>query len=116
VRALRLLGPLTIATALFAATACGGGGHKQAQAGESSGVNPAGAKVFDDAGCGDCHTLASANSKGTVGPNLDQLRPNEDRVRRQVESGGGGMPSFKDKLSQQDINNVAAYVSSVAGS
>jgi mono/diheme cytochrome c family protein len=115
VRALRLLSPVAIAIILFAATACGGGGHKQAQAGEDSGVNPAGAKVFEDAGCGDCHTLAAANSKGTVGPNLDQLRPNEDRVRRQVESGGGGMPSFKDKLSKKEIDDVASFVATSAG-
>jgi mono/diheme cytochrome c family protein len=33
-----------------------------------------------------------------------------------VTNGAGVMPSFKDQLSQQQINDVAAYVSSVAGS
>jgi mono/diheme cytochrome c family protein len=31
-----------------------------------------GAQVFASNGCGGCHTLAAANSGGSVGPNLDQ--------------------------------------------
>ncbi len=38
-----------------------------------------GAQVFANNGCGTCHTLAAANSGGTVGPNLDEfLAPNDD--------------------------------------
>jgi mono/diheme cytochrome c family protein len=33
-----------------------------------------------------------------------------------VTNGGGVMPSFKDKLSEQQIKDVAAYVSTSAGS
>ncbi len=58
-----------------------------------------GAKVFADAGCGDCHTLSAVDATGTVGPNLDQLKPEKERVARQVRNGGVGMPSFADKLS-----------------
>jgi mono/diheme cytochrome c family protein len=32
-------------------------------------------------------------------------------VTKQVENGGGIMPAFSGKLSDQDIQNVAAYVS-----
>ena len=53
-----------------------------------------GAKVFADAGCGDCHTLAAADATGTVGPDLDQVRPDVARVVQQVTHGGGAMPSF----------------------
>jgi len=70
-----------------------------------------GAKVFDSAGCGGCHTLAAAKSNGTVGPNLDQLRPDQQRVERQVQNGGVGMPSFRNKLSQIEISQVAEFVS-----
>lgn len=70
-----------------------------------------GAKVFDSAGCGGCHTLAAAKSNGTVGPNLDQLRPDQQRVERQVRNGGVGMPSFRNKLSQIEISQVAEFVS-----
>ena len=33
-------------------------------------------KVFDST-CASCHTLAAAGSTGTVGPNLDQLKPSD---------------------------------------
>src|SRR5215218_4761767 len=75
-----------------------------------------GKEIFAAQGCGSCHTLSDAGSSGSVGPNLDDAKPSFDKVVEMVTNGGGVMPSFKDKLSQQDINNVAAYVSSVAGS
>jgi len=70
----------------------------------------AGKAVFASAGCGGCHTLKAAGSSGTVGPNLDQLKPPLDRVVHQVEVGGGPMPSFKDALSAKQIQDVAAFV------
>ena len=69
----------------------------------------AGKTVFTSAGCTTCHTLKDAGSHGTVGPNLDQLKPVEAVVQRQVENGGGGMPPFKDQLSPKQIQDVAAY-------
>lgn len=74
-----------------------------------------GSGVFASAGCVTCHTLKAAGASGTVGPNLDQLRPSADTVRGIVQSGGGGMPSFSGKLSDAQIAAVATYVSTVAG-
>jgi cytochrome c553 len=70
----------------------------------------AGKQVFASAGCGGCHTLKAAGSSGTVGPNLDVLKPTEPRVAHQVEVGGGPMPSFKGTLSAKQIQDVAAFV------
>ena len=81
-----------------------------AGAGASSGP-----EVWSRAGCGGCHTLQAAQSTGTVGPNLDQLRPSIAAVADQVASGGGGMPSFSGSLSNADIQVLASWVSSVAG-
>jgi cytochrome c553 len=72
----------------------------------------AGKLVFASAGCGGCHTLKAAGSSGTVGPNLDQLKPNTAIVVHQVEVGGGPMPAFKGSLSEKQIQDVAAFVSS----
>ena len=69
-----------------------------------------GGSVFASAGCGGCHTLAAANSSGTVGPNLDQLKPDYQAVTAQVTNGGGAMPAFESKLSAQQIADVSAYV------
>jgi mono/diheme cytochrome c family protein len=74
----------------------------------------AGMTVFDST-CASCHTLAAAGSTGTVGPNLDQLKPSDALVMHQVINGGGGMPAFGSSLSKTQIASVALFVSSVAG-
>ena len=77
----------------------------------------AGKEVFlGTAGCASCHTLSDAGSTGAVGPNLDDAKPSEELVLDRVTNGQGGMPSFSSTLSEQQIADVAAYVSSVAGS
>jgi mono/diheme cytochrome c family protein len=75
----------------------------------------AGARVFADAGCGGCHTFAAARAAGSLGPNLDTLRPGFEQVRRQVERGGGAMPSFGGTLTPAQIRDVAAFVAERAG-
>jgi len=63
--------------------------------------------------CGGCHTLADAKTTGTVGPNLDQLKPAEAIIEHQIAVGGGPMPAglFKG----QQAKDVAAYIAAVAG-
>jgi cytochrome c553 len=93
-----------VAFALLAlAGGCGGDGD--------DGDGGPGAKVFADAGCGSCHTFEAAGSSGTVGPDLDEASPSFDEVVRKVKSGGGGMPSFEGELSEQEIRDVAEFVS-----
>jgi mono/diheme cytochrome c family protein len=70
-----------------------------------------GAKVFASAGCGGCHTLDAAGSSGNVGPNLDDAKPDAALVADRVTNGKGVMPSFKGDLSDQEIADVAQYVS-----
>ena len=76
--------------------------------------NSAGAKVFADAGCGGCHTLAAANSEGKAGPDLDQTRPAAARVIDQVTNGGGAMPAFGGRLSDKQIRDVADFIAESA--
>ena len=80
-----------------------------------SGDATAGKQVFETAGCTSCHTLADAGATGTVGPNLDEAKPPATLVVDRVTHGKGVMPSFSGQLSEQQIQDVAAYVSSVAG-
>lgn len=65
--------------------------------------------------CTLCHTLAHAGATGAIGPDLDQLRPTEERVRRAVTGGVGIMPPFADSLSPEQIRAVAHYVATVTG-
>jgi cbb3-type cytochrome c oxidase subunit III len=73
-----------------------------------------GKKIFQTE-CGSCHTLKAARTTGKVGPNLDQLKPPDARVVRQVTNGGAIMPAFKGTLSQAQIDAVATFVSTNAG-
>ena len=70
-----------------------------------------GEQVYVAAGCGGCHTFEAAGSTGSVGPNLDDAAPSFDLVVEQVTNGGGAMPAFGDELSEQEIRDVAAFVS-----
>jgi cytochrome c553 len=76
----------------------------------------AGRAVFSSAGCSSCHTLGAADASGQIGPNLDRLRPTYAVVAAKVERGGGGMPAFKGQLTAKQIEDVAAFVSTSAGS
>jgi mono/diheme cytochrome c family protein len=84
--------------------------------GTAQGNAEAGKAVFASAGCGGCHTLEEAGSSGSVGPKLDGQNLSFDRVKEQVENGGGAMPAFKGQLTDQQINDVAAFVSQASAS
>ena len=76
----------------------------------------AGREVFLGAsGCGSCHTLADAGTSGTIGPNLDESQPSFELAVDRVTNGQGAMPPFADSLSEQEIRDVATYVSTSAG-
>ena len=83
----------------------------ETEAGEATdGDAQAGAQVFAQAGCGNCHTLEQANATGQVGPNLNETDLDEDEIRDTVENGRDGMPAFRDQLEDEEIDNVAAFV------
>jgi mono/diheme cytochrome c family protein len=78
--------------------------------------------------CGVCHTLAAANAVGKVGPNLDILKPAQTTILNTIANGclpnppkgsneaclgQGVMPS--DVVEGRDAQDVAAFVSKVAG-
>ena len=60
--------------------------------------------------CALCHTLKAAEAEGAVGPVLDELKPTAARVAKALRDGIGQMPSYKGKLSDEQINAIAAFV------
>jgi outer membrane protein assembly factor BamB/mono/diheme cytochrome c family protein len=81
----------------------------------TGGSTTASGKAVFTANCGSCHTLNAAGTTGSVGPNLDDLKPDEATVEQQVRNGGGGMPAFQGRLSDAQIKAVAQYVAQNAG-
>ena len=53
--------------------------------------------------------------KGAVGPVLDELKPNAARVAKALRDGIGQMASYKGKLSDEQINAIAAFVATATG-
>jgi cytochrome c oxidase subunit 1 len=70
----------------------------------------AGAEVFASAGCGGCHTYGPAGSTAEVGPSLDTTMLDAKQVEAIVGSGRGAMPAFAGRLDDEQIADVAAYV------
>jgi mono/diheme cytochrome c family protein len=127
----------------LALAGCGGGGDSattstaapiDATGTTVSGDVAAGRDVFISTGCGSCHTLEEAGTDGAVGPNLDtevtisleaagaQL---EDFLRSSIvdpdsfvmpQFSGGVMPSdYGDQLSEQQLDDLVAFLVSAVG-
>ena len=70
-----------------------------------------GRQIFLEEGtCASCHTLNDAGSEANIGPNLNEIRPDLNRVIIAVTNGIGVMPSFDGILTADEINSVAHYV------
>ena len=115
---------LIVALLLLVAAGCGGDDDSDTaeppaatttdtttdEGGDETGDAANGEMVFASAGCGGCHTFEAAGSSASVGPNLDETSASFDEVVEQVTNGGGAMPAFGDELSEQEIRDVAAFV------
>jgi cytochrome c oxidase subunit II len=103
----------------------GDGGEAPAEGEGGGGAAAAGAAVFQSAGCGGCHALADAGSKGGIGPDLDEgLRGRDEAFIREsiVEpnadiadgfSAGVMPPNFEETLSPDDLDALVEYLASV---
>jgi cytochrome c6 len=109
-------------TAIAAAAAllagCGANDNDEAPDAVPRGDPEAGRTVFLEVAqpsCGQCHTLADAGTTGTIGVDLDERQPSFAEVEQAVRTGPGAMPSYADQLTDEQIDDVSAYVVDVAG-
>jgi quinohemoprotein ethanol dehydrogenase len=86
------------------------GGEAAAGGGGATADAAAGKEVFSEE-CSVCHGATGHGGNG--GPDLRTmpLAKTQAGAEQQVTNGGGGMPAFKGTLSEEEIANVAAYVS-----
>jgi mono/diheme cytochrome c family protein len=68
-----------------------------------------GAAVFGE-NCSTCHGATGTGGNGGPDLNTMPLAQTEEGAIQQVTNGGGGMPAFEGVLSEEEIENVAAYV------
>jgi cytochrome c551 len=77
---------------------------------ETGGGDPKeGAVVFSE-NCSTCHGATGEGGNGGPDLNTMPLAQTEEGAIQQVTNGGGGMPPFGGTLSEEEIENVAAYV------
>ena len=99
----------TLAFAAFAATA---------GAADDAAQHALGKKLFLQAAvpaCALCHALKDAGAEGAVGPVLDEIKPDAARVAKALRDGLGQMPSYKGRLTDEQIAALASYVSKASG-
>jgi mono/diheme cytochrome c family protein len=87
-------------------------------AGQAAAAEELGRKVFTEIAqpsCALCHTLQAAGATGTLGPSLDELKPDKAKALQALQQGVGVMPSYADKLTRQQVEAVAEYVAKTAG-
>lgn len=64
--------------------------------------------------CAVCHTLKDAGAEGAIGPVLDELKPDAERVAKAVKNGLGQMPAYTS-LSDAQVQAIARYVAKASG-
>lgn len=64
--------------------------------------------------CALCHTLKDASANAEIGPSLDELKPDAQRVAKAIRMGTGQMPAYTT-LSDKDIEALARYVARYSG-
>ena len=87
-----------------------------AYAADKKGDPEKGKEVFQQ--CSVCHNADSTEKK--MGPGLKGLfsrdkmtngkAPTEENVRAKVDEGGNGMPAYKEMLSDEEKNDLMAYL------
>jgi len=103
--------------------AAAGGGKKATGGKKTAGTQQGGAaaqlaqgKTLFQQNCGTCHTLANAGTNGKIGPVLDQVKPDMQRVLNAIKNGGLGSGTMPTNIvTGKDAQAVAKYVSTVAG-
>ena len=86
-------------------------------AAQAAGDEAVGRKLFTEVAsppCATCHVLAAAGTSGRIGPSLDELKPDADRVARAVKQGVGVMPPY-ESLTDEQIAVLARYVARASG-
>ncbi|WP_246239485.1 c-type cytochrome [Paenibacillus anseongensis] len=115
------IGALVLAPMVLALAACGGasGGEatpKPPAATAASESNPAFVKaqeLFTANKCISCHGVDLAGRAGAK-TNLQKVgsQMTKEQIASQIKNGGGGMPAYSTKLSEEEVGQLSDWLSS----
>ncbi len=107
----RMLLLLAVAALAALGTECGGDGDREVTVAVAVGDPVAGKAVFEQQGCGNCHTFEAAGSTKNQGPNLDEVARRYDAafirqsivdpsayIEKGVSGSIGGDTSYRDLM------------------
>ncbi|WP_171056306.1 c-type cytochrome [Paenibacillus sinopodophylli] len=74
-------------------------------------VDTAAAETIYKSSCLPCH---GDQFQGAMGPALDKVGAtmSKEKIYKQIVQGGGGMPGYKDRLSEKEIVNLTNWLAS----
>jgi cytochrome c551 len=83
-----------------------GGGNN---AGNGGAVDAAAAEALYKNSCIGCH---AADLAGGAGPNLQKVggEMTAEQIHDKIANGGGGMPAFKDQLTDAEIDSLTSWL------
>ena len=96
-----------------------GSSTEQSSAVKVAADHDSGRAVFARMGCGSCHTLAAAGSKGEIGPDLDQRLESHtraslvERITRGPSADGTFSPmpdNFADRLDDDELDALVDFL------
>lgn len=101
-----------VSLALAASVSPAGSQAQSAKAGSKAAAISAGQDVFQQK-CMQCHSVIEDQTM--IGPSLyretkKQHGKNDAEIRAILQDGKGKMPSFKDRLTPEETNNLLAYL------
>lgn len=108
----RLIVSLFLLMLILLISACSGGddnGASDDQDGSEKTTQNGDASNGEDLYKSNCMSCHGADGEGESGPDLTG-ESDYDAVVEQVKKGSDGMPAFEDDLSEQEINDVAAFI------
>lgn len=104
----RLARSTVLASLALAGTGCGG---RPAAAPSADAGARQGRHVFVRSGCGSCHALAAAGTRGGIGPDFDTSeRLNQAQIRASLVEGSNGMPSYARRLDARQMTAVTVFL------
>jgi mono/diheme cytochrome c family protein len=101
----------TLTTRGGSVTSQRGAPARQGESAASRGLFNDGRTVFVSTGCGGCHTVASAHTRGQIGPDFDTSEQlNRAQILTEIDAGANGMPSYQHTLTPREKRAIIEFI------
>lgn len=97
---------------VLALAACGDNSSQQDQTGPVSAATDSDSSTTGTLYKQFCLSCHATDLSGKVGPSLKTIgsRLSKEEIMEKITTGTGGMPSFKNRLSEQDIDALGSWL------